>query len=256
LLVGVVMSSDARNPKPNGDQSGTSVKDPMLVGILFAVLAVFLTIMYFYIRNTKRGRYILIVGPTESGKTALFARLGFGKNVESVTSTSPNVTEYEVPGKAPLILKDLPGHEKLRMQFWDSNKVGVRGIIFLVDAAGGSKCIRDAAEVLYDILTDPIVNSVKPFILIIANKQDLPTAKGTKVLRLHLEREITTLRLTKSASLQTTGGKSSAPRTLGKPDVDFDFDHLHPIKVEFCEGATNSDESELKLVTNWLEKIA
>jgi len=148
--------------------------------------------VYFYIRNKKKGRSIIIVGPSEAGKTAIFVRLGFGRDVETVTSTAPNVTEYEVPDglTAPLILKDLPGHEKVRIKFWEANKVGVRGIICVMDAAGGSKAVRDAAEVLYDILIDPIVNSVKPNILIFANKQDLATAKATKVLRLQLEREM------------------------------------------------------------------
>ena len=148
--------------------------------------------MYFYIRNRKRGRVILFVGPSEAGKTSIFAQVAFGKGVETVTSTTPNTADYEVPGgtKAPLILKDLPGHERVRNKFWEANKIGMRGIVCVMDAAGGSKAVRDAAESLYNILTDSIVNSVKPNILVFANKQDLPTAKGASVLRHQLEREM------------------------------------------------------------------
>ncbi len=148
--------------------------------------------MYFYIRIRKRGRAILFVGPCEAGKTSIFAQIAFGKAVDTVTSTSPNTAEYDVPGgtKAPLILKDLPGHERVRVKFWEANKVGMRGIVCVIDSAGGSKAVRDAAEALYAILTDSLVNSVKPNILVFANKQDLPTAKGVKVLRHQLEREM------------------------------------------------------------------
>jgi len=248
-----------KKPAPKSKPNAPAVQDPVLVGVLFALIIVFFTFMYFYIRNKKRGRSILIVGPSEAGKTAMFVRLGFGKDLDTVTSTGPNITEYEVPGgvAAPLILKDIPGHEKVRMKFWDANKVGVRGVICVVDAAGGAKAVRDGAEVLYDILTDSIVNSVKPSILIFANKQDLPTSKATKVLRLQLEREMTTLRLTKSAGLKTIGGNSTAPtKVLGKPDRDFEFDQLLPLKIEFAEGTANGEEAELKSIFEWLEKVA
>jgi hypothetical protein len=44
----------------------------------------------------------------------------------------------------------------------------------------------------------------------------------------------TTLRLTKSASLQTTGGSSTASsKILGKLDRDFEFEQVAPIKVKF-----------------------
>jgi hypothetical protein len=41
----------------------------------------------------------------------------------------------------------------------------------------------------------------------------------------------TTLRMTKSASLQTTRGKESGTKILGRSDKDFDFDHLTQMQV-------------------------
>ena len=51
----------------------------------------------------------MIVGPSEAGKTAVFIRVGFGKDVDTVTSTAPNIAEYEVRSgaAAPLILVSL-----------------------------------------------------------------------------------------------------------------------------------------------------
>jgi len=111
--------------------------------------------------------------------------------VDTVTSVVSNEGEY-IPtnGKGALILKDLPGNDRVRQKNWESNKAGVRGIICVIDAAGGSKAIRDGAEVLYTVLTDPLISSIRPNLLIFANKQDLPTAKGIKVIRPALEREM------------------------------------------------------------------
>lgn len=235
------------------------LESPQTLGIIVALIVVLITIVYLLTRGKKKGRSVLLIGPTESGKTTIFSRLWQGKNVETVTSVVPNEGEYELAnGRPNLLLKDLPGNERVRQTFWESNKSGVRGILCVIDAAGGSKAVRDCAEVLYWILTDSVVTSLKPNVLIFANKQDMATAKGIRVIRTSLEREITTLRLTKSASLQTTGGSTAAAsKTLGKADRDFEFDHLLPLKVEYAEGVGNSDgDDDLKPVTEWLERIA
>jgi len=227
------------------------------IGVLVSLLLVLITFLYFFFGKSKRGRSILFVGPSESGKTSVFVHLTAGKVVDTVTSTVPNEAEYKGNGvRAPLVLKDLPGHDRVRNKYWEANRSGMRGVVCVVDAAGGSKAVREAAEVLYSVLTDSYVNSVKPNILIFANKQDQPTAKGVKILRTLIEREMTTLRLTKSASLQTTGGNTTSSRTLGKMDRDFDFDHMAPIRVEFAEGTGKADNIELTPLVKWLENVA
>jgi signal recognition particle receptor subunit beta len=148
-------------------------------------------VVYFFTRKGKKGRSVLLVGACESGKTELFARIVGGPVVQTVTSLVPNELEYTPKnGKADLVIKDLPGHDRVRIKFWDTNKSGARGVVCVVDAAGGNKGIRDAAEVLYQVLTDSAVLSTNPAVLIFANKQDLPMAKGTKVIRTQLEKEL------------------------------------------------------------------
>lgn len=228
--------------------------------IAIALVVVLLTIVWIYRRvfGKKKGRSILIVGPSDAGKTAIFVQVWQDRNVDTVTSVVANEGDYSPSnGRPDVVLKDLPGNDRVRQKFWESNKAGVRGIICVIDAAGGSKSIRDGADVLYNILTDPLVAKVRPNVLIFANKQDLPTAKGIRVIRASLEREITTLRLTKSATLQTTEGNVSSSKMLGRPDKDFDFDQLLPLKVEFAEGTGNStDTSALKSIIEWLDKTA
>ncbi|CAG7660054.1 unnamed protein product [Allacma fusca] len=244
-------------PKAPAGKSGGVLESPQYLGILVALVVILITFVLF-LRGKKKGRTILFVGASESGKTAIFSQLWQGKNVDTVTSIVPNEGEFTLTsGRPELLLKDLPGNDRLRQKYWDENKAGVRGIVCVIDAAGGSKAIRDGAEVLYGILTDSVVNSVSPNVLIFANKQDLPTAKAVKIIRASLEREITTLRLTKSASLQTTGGSNAPSKALGRPDKDFDFEQLVPIKIDFSEGVGNSDNpNDLKPIKEWLEKIA
>lgn len=217
----------------------------------------------FLFKSRTRGRVVVLVGPSETGKTALFVHLqnntgtGDGEGVETVTSTVANVAEYvSTKGKQPLTIKDLPGHDRVRNKWWDSNKKGLRGIVCIVDAAGGNKSIRESADVLYTILTDSTVNSIQPNILILANKQDLLMAKSEKVIKSLLEREITTLRLTKSASLQTTTGGGGTIKVLGNLNQDFEFEHV-PMKVEFGKTIAKSDgEPDLKDLVKWLDTIS
>lgn len=87
-------------------------------------------------------------------------------------------------------LIDIPGHERLRDKFFDKFKSGARGIVFVIDSATLQKSVRDVAEYLYVILTDSIVDSVRPKILILCNKQDELSAKGAEIIQSILEKEL------------------------------------------------------------------
>lgn len=133
----------------------------------------------------------MLVGPTDVGKSSMFSQIVGGKGLQTVTSVIPNEGEY-IPGngKAALTIKDLPGHERVRIKFWESTKAGARGIICMVDASGGNKAVRESAEIIYTVLTDPSVTSARPNILIFANKQDAPLSKSVGVVKTSLEREL------------------------------------------------------------------
>nr|QBH73246.1 putative ARL3 [Isotomurus palustris] len=260
-------SEGKRSPPPGGSSSAKSTAVPKTVDaddgltpyvpVIIAIVLVLLTLVYFFTKKAKKGRSVLLVGACESGKTELFARIVGGPVVQTVTSLVPNELEYTPKnGKAELVIKDLPGHDRVRIKFWDSNKVASRGIVCVVDAAGGNKGIRDAADVIYQVLTDSSVLSTRPAILIFANKQDLPMAKGSKVIRNQLEKELTTLRMTKSASLQSTRGKDSGSKVLGRSEEDFDFDHMTQLQIDFAEGCAIKEENQLSAVFSWLDKIA
>jgi len=236
---------------------GIDFTDPAVISIIVALFVVLLTLLFWMKKSKSKGRCVLFVGPSDSGKTAILSHLINGQGTETVTSLIPNEYEYQVEnGNSSVTLKDLPGHERVRSKFWEQHKNGLRGIVCLVDSAGGNKAVRESAEVIYSVLSDPLVKSLKPNILIFANKQDVPSAKGHNVIRPQLERELTTLRLTKSASLQSIGGSQDTKTTIGRPGKDFDFDHVSPIKVDFAEGSGNKNDPELNELEEWISKVA
>ena len=212
--------------------------------------------MYFLIFGRKKGLSVVFVGPSEAGKTSIFVHLLNRIGQETVISTVANVGEFKPPGGSQtLVLKDLPGHDRVRTKWWESHKSRLLGLVCVIDSSGGSKAIGEAADVLYSVLTDSIVASLKPRVLILANKQDLlPPGREVNV-KVQLEKELTMLRLTKSASLSTTGGAITR-KQLGKPDRDFDFEQISPIKVEFAKSCAKPGSANLGELLDWLSILA
>jgi len=260
------MSTTTRTPTPAADPAEAtatedllpqwSLEQPMVVALLITFILIVITSLYFIILGRKKGISIVFTGPTETGKTSIFVHLLNKVGKETVTSTVANVGEFQTQSsKQTLLLKDLPGHDRVRNKWWESHKSRLRGVVCVLDAAGGAKAIRDAADVLYTVLTDSVVLSLKPRVLILANKQDLIPAGREVNVRAQLEKELTTLKLTKSASLNTTGGGSTR-KQLGKPDRDFDFDQVAPIKVDFGKSCAKPGSAQLQELHEWLEMVA
>ncbi|XP_045163614.1 signal recognition particle receptor subunit beta-like [Mercenaria mercenaria] len=236
--------------------------DYTVLGILIAVILVVLTFLIFGVfrqRGNKR-RGVLILGSCDAGKTLLFTRLVYGKYKATFTSITANSGTYTLPdtGKTLRIL-DLPGHERVRLQMLETHKDVTRAIMFVVDSSSVQKDIKDIAEYLYTVLSDNKISSICPPVLIVCNKQDLTFSKGAKVIQGQLEKEMNTLRITKSAALQDTSAGNNNTY-LGKRDRDFTFTDLKPMRVEFAEcsaqGKNSESEPDLKQVEEWLSRIA
>lgn len=141
----------------------------------------------------------------------------------------------------------------------DSYKDLTRAILFVVDSSSVQKDIKDIAEYLYTVLSDSKVSGISPPVLIVCNKQDLTFSKGAKVIQGQLEKEMNTLRVTKSAALQDISAGNNNT-FLGKRDRDFTFSDLKPLRVDFAEcsalGKGGESEPDLKQVEEWLAQIA
>lgn len=102
-------------------------------------------ILYLWKKKSFIRSDILLTGLCESGKTVLFGQLLESSCMETFTSVSENIAEYKGNNISARIV-DIPGHERLRLRFYDQYKVSTKGIIFMIDSVTVQKDIRDVAE--------------------------------------------------------------------------------------------------------------
>ncbi|KAJ3642394.1 hypothetical protein Zmor_025186 [Zophobas morio] len=240
------------------EKSPLKMESDNFVGVLVAIVVVVLTIVIFilYRRRKASRNCILLTGLCDSGKTLIYAQLLHNKFIQTQTSIKENIGTYVI-NKSSLKVVDIPGHERLRDKFVEQYKDLSRAIIFVIDSATIQQDVRDAAEFLYNILVDPTVTRNSPNILVLCNKQDQTLSKGSNAVRSILEKELNTLRITKSSQLDSVDPKARKSASLGTSDSDFSFSSLN-CKVEFAESfAFNKNGSvDVDQLKKWLSKIA
>ncbi|KAJ8945040.1 hypothetical protein NQ318_019035 [Aromia moschata] len=204
--------------------------------IFIAVFVIIITLVLFalYRRSKSTRRGILLTGLCNSGKTLIYSQLLHNKNVQTHTSIVENTGNYLINNDV-LKVVDIPGHERLRNKFFEQYKDIAKGLVFVVDSATIQQDIRDAAEFLYNILVDPVIVNNCPNLLILCNKQDQTLAKGATAVKSIFEKELNTLRITKSKQLESVDPKAKKTAILGNIDEDFDFAVLH-VKVDIAES--------------------
>ncbi|KAF7692785.1 signal recognition particle receptor subunit beta [Silurus meridionalis] len=219
----------------------------LVLGVFVGIIVVVITVVLlkFFLGTKKTRSAVLLVGLCDAGKTLLFSRLLTGSFIRTVTSMSESKATYRTKSEKPTswTLVDIPGHDGLRAQIVDKFKDSARAIVFVVDSAVFQKEVKDVAEFLYFLLTDSVVMKNAPTILIACNKQDITMAKSAKLIQQQLEKELTTLRVTRSAALTSQDGSVRSTAHLGKKGRDFDFSQL-PVQVEFVECSARGDEDE------------
>ena len=166
----------------------------------------------------------------------------------------------------------------MRQKYIDHYKSSVRGIIYVVDSSNIQKQLRDAAEFLFNIISEPAVFAARPRLLVACNKQDVGLAKGAAVVRRELQRELNLLRATHSRSLQGTNDTPVADHVfLGHEGQDFEFQDLPmkvisgfnligffspaysppcSIQVDFCETSCDDSENGFDHLKTWLADVA
>lgn len=76
-------------------------------------------------------------------------------------------------------LWDVGGQARFR-SMWERYCRGVNAIVYVVDAADQTR-IQEAAGLLHDLMERPTLQNVP--LLVLGNKNDLPVALGTNVLK-------------------------------------------------------------------------
>lgn len=230
------------------------VSDPNFTATAAAIAFLVVVLTFVLIKLCSRGsssrKNILLLGLAEAGKTTMFTRLVTGKTVQTVTSMKENQGTVKI-GNRTFSLVDLPGYDRLRRKYFDDFKPTARAVIFVVDSLEFLSNLRDVADFLYTVLSDPIISGRKTRILIACNKQDEPKAKTARVLQRQLEKEIQAIRETRAAALDSTAGDSGDKVVLlGNTGKDFEWTDIKN-KVEFVD-CTSLDDDSLEPVGTWI----
>lgn len=171
----------------------------------------------------RKGSSVVLVGPVNSGKTTLFYQLKNGERPELVASMQENGALCSVNGKAVRIL-DIPGHHSFRNKL-ESSLREAAGVVFLIDAVEITPNKVEAADMLYEVLINPIVQKQRLPVLIACNKADLEEeAHSVDFIRKTLEKQLDAMRKTKTAAI----GKDAASQApaLGALDRPFSLQGL------------------------------
>ncbi|XP_053955414.1 signal recognition particle receptor subunit beta [Anastrepha ludens] len=219
--------------------------------LLAAILGFIVMAIILILRRRSLGRRdFLLIGLSESGKSAIFMQMLHNKFPDTFTSITENVGEYH-SGRMSGRLVDIPGHYRVRDKCFDQYKRSAKGIIFVVDSVTVQKEVRDVADALYSVLTDPATLACP--LLVLCNKQDLSTSKGAQVIKSILEKEMNIVRVTRSRKLQSVGEEDgSKPVFLGKEGKDFEFSHIQQ-NVQFDESSAK--ENQLNNLSDWIDRM-
>ncbi|MCJ1395951.1 hypothetical protein MMC18_008837 [Xylographa bjoerkii] len=214
---------------------------PLAIAVTLIVAVVTPLILHFIIyrsRSTTSLPSFLLLGPSNSGKTSLMTLFERGLPATTHTSQRPLAVEVSLPvttGAASskyrsvndptsqvhkrFLLIDTPGHGKLRHYALENliKPQYLRGIIFVADAANvspGSNGLKESAEYLHDVLLTLQRRATRSktlrapseiSVLIAANKLDLFTALPATLVKIALEKEITSVRTSRSKGLLDSG---------------------------------------------------
>ncbi|ORM40102.1 ADP-ribosylation factor [Babesia sp. Xinjiang] len=120
---------------------------------------------------SKQDVRILMVGLDASGKTTILYKLKLGEVVTTIPTIGFNVETVEYKNIS-FTVWDVGGQDKIR-PLWKHYYTNTQAVIFVVDSNDRAR-IKDAREELHKMMNEDELRDA--FLLIYANKQDLPNA--------------------------------------------------------------------------------
>lgn len=155
-------------------------------------------------------------------------------------------------------LVDVPGNAKLgfvERQCVRDNLYNLRGIIFMLDGAGGEEGIKGAAGRLYGILEQSEKLAGQLDVLVAANKSDVFNFVSCRRIRRILEDEIEQLRQSKLKGIGDVAGEDDAADNtwLGYDEEKFNFEQLETAVTILDGSVTNETTHKWE---SWVEEHA
>jgi len=240
-------------------EATTEDEDDSLLGtgamIVAALAAVGVAAAFFAMNGSdgqtrrKHGSAVLILGASNSGKTSLFLTLKDG-SICTGTTTSMQENEgefvfskYDDEDAKPLHVIDYPGDPSLSFRLPDFYPAA-KAIVFVVDANDKKSIEREAAEMMYRMLTHPSIVDQSPSIIVACNKSELILHSKPALLKKIFESELQKLTITQGSAEDAVNDegddKESIP--LGIEGENFEFDKHSPCSVEFVKCSIKSGD--------------
>lgn len=225
---------------PQDLQSAAQTPEGLAIAILLTVALGLLLLLALGSGKKKRGSYVVITGPVNSGKSTLFFQLRDGSEHNGVVaSMQQNEGVSSLPSGKNARILDIPGHHSFRTTL-DKSLEGAAGVVFVVDAVEMSSRRVEEAEMLYEVLTNPSFYKQRLPLLIACNKADMEEEAHTvEWIRKTLEKQLHELRSSKSVGI----GKDAATQNvvLGPMDKPFSFKGLRS-KVVLAECSAKAQQ--------------
>ncbi|KAJ8598034.1 hypothetical protein M405DRAFT_802909 [Rhizopogon salebrosus TDB-379] len=252
-----------------------------LLLLSFALVVGLLTVIAFSRRKSRsRGNALLLVGPQDSGKTAIISTLSYNQTLPSHTSLQVNTCLVPLSPSQFVPVVDIPGHPRIRDQFQEHLSTA-RAVAFVVDTSTISRNGSIVAEHLHHILhaiTSLPPSREAPALLILAHKCDLmktgtssgsPTEMAISRVRTILERELEMRRVAQSSGMGIEGLGAEGERSdmggleCSGPGGIFKFANWEGGEVDFAGSWVNVGELKaeenidgLASLRSWLEQLS
>ncbi len=214
LLVMARCSDDAaaeQPVEPDVAELPEAAADGMGMPMLASILLPLLIAVFFLFRGIGAGGgdKIVLFGPMGAGKTSMYLHLRFGHAIPSHTSMRVTTSTFTPQGGGnaaaykPLTVVDVPGEPRLNYQLL-AELPSAAVLVCVLDATALPTHAKEAAQVLYDVLTHEAVQRRSPALVIAANKSDERGAAPLDKVRATLETEVQRVRLARTTMQATT----------------------------------------------------
>jgi signal recognition particle receptor subunit beta len=211
-----------------------------IILIIISTIIIFLLYKFIFNKNkTISKNSILIIGPSQSGKTTFFYYLIENPTIKTIMSMQINeLKDYKIKylqNKYTII--DVPGTGYFKE--FILNKLNETKLLLLFINSTDKNSIIQSSEYLYEILNSDKYNEEMNFI-ICCNKQDENFPKSKKMIENELDKEIDNL---KNIKQQNNLDDNVQIGTLFQMKSKFSFKMFQ--NIEFIECDRKSEYKEL-----------
>ncbi|KAI6118828.1 signal recognition particle receptor beta subunit-domain-containing protein [Pisolithus croceorrhizus] len=259
-----------------------STRNLALLSVAAAVLIFFALTLLARAKSNSRGNSVLLVGPPDAGKTAIFSSLVYNQALPSHTSLQINSAHVVLPPSKTLRIVDVPGHPRIRDQFREHLR-SAKAIVFVVDASTVSRNAPAVAEHMHHVfhaITSLPPSQPTPKVLVLAHKTNLvktgvSSSSVTEVaiarVRTVLERELEKRKASQAGGVGVESMDAESESELGGLECGgtagsaFKFSEWDGGEVDFIGtwievgeekyGEEKGDQDGLRGLKDWLEQL-